>query len=307
MFMKDARNAWGKGFTPGKSSGFTLIELLVVIAIIAILAAILFPVFAQAREKARQTSCLSNTKQIGLALMQYTQDYDETLPCYDGGLFTAVYSVGEYFPAWAQQVYPYMKNEGVLGCPSARKQGAADFTCVPPLTGRASSVFSQKCVNTGGRWQPAANSGSLLVPQYQLGVNEYVVMYTAIGVARDPVYLIYKYTADRAAKPVSLAKVGRPADLPFVADSTFTIFPTMDRVMYSNYPGDFWGGWPTAAGAGRAKPEWARHSGGSNILYCDGHAKWANQMAMDYDPARATMDPVLAGKIPIHPDDNRLQ
>ena len=68
-----------------------------------------------------------------------------------------------------------------------------------------------------------------------------------------------------------------------------------------------WGGWPTVAGAGRAKPEWARHSGGSNILYCDGHAKWANQMAMDYDPACATMDPVLAGKIPIHPDDNRLQ
>jgi len=60
--------------------GFTLIELLVVIAIIAILAAILFPVFARAREKARQTSCLSNMKQIGLAFMMYTQDYDETLP-----------------------------------------------------------------------------------------------------------------------------------------------------------------------------------------------------------------------------------
>ena len=63
-----------------RKNGFTLIELLVVIAIIAILAAILFPVFAQAREKARQTSCLSNTKQAGLAVMQYTQDYDEHLP-----------------------------------------------------------------------------------------------------------------------------------------------------------------------------------------------------------------------------------
>src|SRR5918911_1001893 len=68
------------GAAYGRASGFTLIELLVVIAIIAILAAILFPVFAQAREKARMVACLSNTKQIGLAVMQYVQDYDETYP-----------------------------------------------------------------------------------------------------------------------------------------------------------------------------------------------------------------------------------
>ncbi len=67
-------------FTRSESPAFTLIDLLVVIAIIAILAAILFPVFAQAREKARQTVCLSNERQLGLALLQYAQDYDETLP-----------------------------------------------------------------------------------------------------------------------------------------------------------------------------------------------------------------------------------
>src|ERR1700757_3966218 len=87
-------------------AGFTLIELLVVIAIIAILAAILFPVFAKVREKARQTSCLSNEKQIGLALMQYTQDYDESTPAW-------VRSSTSGNVYWEQQVAPYVKSVSV--------------------------------------------------------------------------------------------------------------------------------------------------------------------------------------------------
>lgn len=110
-----------------KSMAFTLIELLVVIAIIAILAAILFPVFAQAREKARQAACLSNTKQIGLGLAMYTQDNDETFP----GIFyrtappayTGINGGTEDRIPLESQLEPYTKNADVWHCPSASNVG----------------------------------------------------------------------------------------------------------------------------------------------------------------------------------------
>ena len=132
----------------GRKSAFTLIELLVVIAIIAILAAILFPVFAQAREKARAISCLSNCKQIGLGLQMYVQDYDETFP------FSYGYapSTDHYFD-WVEELNPYIKNgfnskvggadTGLWHCPSDSQGGIAtrSYTGNANLMGSGSEAW----------------------------------------------------------------------------------------------------------------------------------------------------------------------
>jgi prepilin-type N-terminal cleavage/methylation domain-containing protein/prepilin-type processing-associated H-X9-DG protein len=120
--------------------GFTLIELLVVIAIIAILAAILFPVFAQARSKARQASCLSNQKQVGLAIAMYAQDYDEVLPGNEHPGAGASQPLGWMQPfdpaspityrVWAREILPYVKNMAVFRCPETKPR-SSDGPCDP--------------------------------------------------------------------------------------------------------------------------------------------------------------------------------
>ena len=137
-------------------TGFTLIELLVVIAIIAILAAILFPVFAQAREKARQSACLSNTKQIGNAMLMYVQDYDETTP--SSFAFTNSTRVDVFMT-----LQPYIKNLQVFYCPDRTDTSSSCAFSVPV----GYPANSAKCVGYGYNWGfiPYAGAG-LLAPSY---------------------------------------------------------------------------------------------------------------------------------------------
>jgi len=140
-----------------KKRGFTLIELLVVIAIIAILAAILFPVFAKARAKARQASCNSNLKQLGLAFLQYTTDYDGMFP----GAFDANGNNVWEYPAdaccierdrWANMMQPYIKNQQIVYCPGQNND-------VPQWGGRTwnppvSYKYKHACATNG--WKDSA-------------------------------------------------------------------------------------------------------------------------------------------------------
>jgi prepilin-type N-terminal cleavage/methylation domain-containing protein/prepilin-type processing-associated H-X9-DG protein len=112
-------------------AAFTLIELLVVIAIIAILAAILFPVFARARENARRASCASNLKQIGLGFLQYTQDYDERLPARGNGSSTV---------SWRSYIFPYVKSTQVFACPSNPNKKSIASSDNPAGTNGADAV-----------------------------------------------------------------------------------------------------------------------------------------------------------------------
>lgn len=175
-----------------RRQGFTLIELLVVIAIIAILAAILFPVFAQAREKARQTSCLSNLKQQGTATYMYTQDYDETFPLalYIGNTGSGPCGFVSY-----HALIPYQKNAQVQVCPSDSTPLNVDKTVL--VVGSLLGAPIPACTV----------SPALHLTSYQ---PNYSVM----------VFPAPPFPVGLAESPVTLASLGYPSDTSLLADAT---------------------------------------------------------------------------------------
>jgi prepilin-type N-terminal cleavage/methylation domain-containing protein/prepilin-type processing-associated H-X9-DG protein len=251
--------------------GFTLIELLVVIAIIAILAAILFPVFAQAREKARAISCLSNVKQITLAALMYTQDYDETLvgPAFRrrGGPPSTQYSDyfwGHNWMTWPELIIPYVKSLDLYTCPNRRDVPFYTYS----INVNSSNDDYPGPPTPPGNWNDG-NGGNNLDPKP--GQSS-----AALAALVAPATTIWFYDANSS---IYQSGVNKWADLEALAAQ----FPADARSL--EIDGSEQIAQLFLDGGGRVENsalihEPHRHSQGMNIGWCDGHAKFMRPSAI---------------------------
>jgi prepilin-type N-terminal cleavage/methylation domain-containing protein/prepilin-type processing-associated H-X9-DG protein len=277
--------------------GFTLIELLVVIAIIAILAAILFPVFAKAREKARQSSCLSNEKQIGLAIMTYCSDYDETFPStyyYQNGATSA-----NGYVDWTGMVMPYVKNTQVFVC-SSHKVGGWAPTCFDSSVTPPAGQVSLNSANDVQTPRKSYTSNEMIMPRKKFAaINQNVVLQASLLAPSNEIVIgeftdVMQCLLDSSPTGGSAVKTHRPTN-----GVTMNGGAVFDGENYTT-------GTPVEAlstGAARAAIAAARaaggsglgnhhicyvnpeaHNGGSNYVFADGHAKWQT-LNSTLDPA----------------------
>ena len=224
------------GKSTSNNQGFTLIELLVVIAIIAILAAILFPVFAKVREKARQTSCASNLRQIGLGVMQYTQDNDEVTP---GGWLPTGYSA----PHYGQVLQSYIKSKQIFKCPD---DSSTDTS------------FSSDDPNFGPRFH---NSYAINYDAMQTGSENFGLALAAFNAPAGTVYIVDKGQTSLKTAPFVAPSASIKNGCLFFADPASGTTNQYDKS--DNMSG----------GDGNWCAPLARHTDLANVTFVDGHVK----------------------------------
>ncbi|MBC8136021.1 MAG: DUF1559 domain-containing protein [Fibrella sp.] len=285
-----------------KRNGFTLIELLVVIAIIAILAAILFPVFAQAREKARAAACMSNMKQIGTSMLMYVQDYDDTLPEPGlGGVFRNATNtgLGQFFAGvfpFHLAVQPYAKNYELFACPSdsLRQNASVDRSGMPVMLAAAN-------VPGAATLPPYSNTIAYHEAVAKVVPNSYATNF----------YLSYTYgftPRDGSAVVNSTDCAPSPTCTPTYTGRGRAIYEIVEPANvwilteYATNPSNGNGGWYTFPGYLNAnatvgnRQRWRggrRHQDGRMWLFVDGHAKWYKDVPFETSPGVPVPDDTI--------------
>lgn len=272
-----ARQAIGHRIKP--CDGFTLIELLVVIAIVGIIAGILYPVFAGAREKARQTDCASNLRQIALGILQYIEDNDETVPIVE--YTTNDNPPNDYF-TWVRVVEPYTKSWAIFRCPDSEVD-PSEIWSQPGLQGVNAPAFPPSIY--------PAYYIQQFTPSYGFNYN-----YLNPWQPCQQVPLINDFFGEglNAGPPVSLAKIEAPSQTVLIADTKLFGTPTSadlqsdfldsPTVMQPPIPcGVTTQGWGIGS-LGDSQIDNApltstgffdpRHGGGGEVVFCDAHVKW---------------------------------
>ncbi len=272
---------------------FTLIELLVVIAIISILAAVLFPVFATAREKARQTACASNLKQIGLAAVQYAQDYDEIVvmqmgQCVDPSIGCATIGGNARHPTWFDNLLPYVKTNNVAWCPD-------DPSTQAQLTDAVGSYYATATQNARPSYfinsSLAANLNGSLYGYIDDNYGKPGINMSKIICPSNTMLLMPRYAA--FSKSVcSLGGLGywmqcRPPG----AGGNYT---------YSSCPAPIdapAGGYPTGVNDVGINKAVYRHSAGELYVFCDGHVKYFVPTQLCYDDSSTNKSTYCSDKV----------
>ena len=246
-----------------QKSGFTLIELLVVIAIISILAAILFPVFAQARAKARQTACLSNLKQIGSAARMYIQDYDDTLfspwlrrPGGSVATATSNYFYGKGFTTWPELLLPYTANLDIFTCPQRSDSPYFGYS----LNCNSSGEYFPGPPTPPGNLNDGTGTGAMDSGKYNPSTAEISAEANTIWFydSTPNFMMVLKFTSWTQLITPPPKTVGATA---LNIDGS----RLMARILES--------AGPDAENSTVLREPW-RHSQGMNICWCDGHVKW---------------------------------